>query len=103
MSINLQGIKCGDNMAYINKKDKVLMLELITEKVQKYLSKNEDGDNDYMILRLIELAENLGLDTNLIIESIFTSSDLVSDSKRSDLRLLRFQYSIIILNIKSEI
>ena len=26
-------------MAYINKKDKVLMLELITEKVQKYLSK----------------------------------------------------------------
>ena len=55
-------------MAYINKKDKVLMLELITEKVQKYLSKNEDGDNDYMILRLIELAENLGLDTNLIID-----------------------------------
>lgn len=34
MSLNLQGIKCGDN--------------------------------DYMILRLIELAENLGLDTNLI-------------------------------------
>ena len=68
MSINLQGVKCGDNMAYINKKDKVLMLELITEKVQKYLSKNEDGDNDYMILRLIELAENLGLDTNLIID-----------------------------------
>ena len=55
-------------MAYINKKDKVLMLELITEKVQKYLSKNEDGDNDYMILRLIELADNLGLDTNLIID-----------------------------------
>ena len=43
-------------------------LELITEKVQKYLSKNEDGDNDYMILRLIELADNLGLDTNLIID-----------------------------------
>lgn len=55
-------------MAYINKKDKVLMLELITEKVQKYLSKNEDGDNDYMILRLVELADNLGLDTNLIID-----------------------------------
>lgn len=55
-------------MAYINKKDKILMLELITEKVQKYLSKNEDGDNDYMILRLIELADNLGLDTNLIID-----------------------------------
>lgn len=55
-------------MAYINKKDRVLMLELITEKVQKYLSKNEDGDNDYMILRLIELADNLGLDTNLIID-----------------------------------
>lgn len=68
MSINLQDIKCGDIMAYINKKDKILMLELITEKVQKYLSKNEDGDNDYMILRLIELAENLGLDTNLIID-----------------------------------
>lgn len=55
-------------MAYINKKDRVLMLELITEKVQKYLSKNEDGDNDYMILRLVELADNLGLDTNLIID-----------------------------------
>ena len=55
-------------MAYVNKKDRVLMLELITEKVQKYLSKNEDGDNDYMILRLIELADNLGLDTNLIID-----------------------------------
>ena len=55
-------------MAYINNKDRVLMLELITEKVQKYLSKNEDGDNDYMILRLIELADNLGLDTNLIID-----------------------------------
>lgn len=55
-------------MAYINKKDRVLMLELITEKVQKYLSKNEDGDNDYIILRLVELADNLGLDTNLIID-----------------------------------
>lgn len=55
-------------MAYVNKKDRVLMLELITEKVQKYLSKNEDGDNDYMILRLVELADNLGLDTNLIID-----------------------------------
>ena len=55
-------------MAYINKKDRVLMLELITEKVQKYLSKNEDCDNDYMILRLVELSDNLGLDTNLIID-----------------------------------
>ena len=39
MSINLQGVKCGDNMAYINKKDKVLMLELITEN-QLFLGKN---------------------------------------------------------------
>lgn len=55
-------------MAYINRKDRQLLFDLITAKVQTLLSKNNDGDNDYMILRLIEVAENLGLDTNLIID-----------------------------------
>jgi len=55
-------------MAYINRKDRQLLFDLITAKVQMLLSKNNDGDNDYMILRLIEVAENLGLDTNLIID-----------------------------------
>ena len=55
-------------MAYINRKDRQLLFDLITAKVQILLSKNNDGDNDYMILRLIEVAENLGLDTNLIID-----------------------------------
>jgi len=55
-------------MAYVNKKDKQLVFDLIAEKIQKLLSKNEDGDNDYMILRLVEAADNLGLRTDLIID-----------------------------------
>ena len=55
-------------MAYINKKDKSILFNLIAEKVQSLLHKNNDGDNDYMILRLIEVAENLGLETDLMID-----------------------------------
>ena len=55
-------------MAYFNKKDKQLIFDLIAEKIQKLLLKNEDGDNDYMILRLIEAADNLGLNIDLIID-----------------------------------
>lgn len=55
-------------MAYVNKKDKQLVFDLIAEKIQKLLSKNNDGDNDYMILRLVEAADNLGLRTDLIID-----------------------------------
>lgn len=55
-------------MAYFNKKDKQLIFDLIAEKIQKLLIKNEDGDNDYMILRLVEAADNLGLNTDLIID-----------------------------------
>lgn len=55
-------------MAYVNKKDKQLVFDLIAEKIQKLLSKNQDGDNDYMILRLVEAADNLGLRTDLIID-----------------------------------
>ncbi len=55
-------------MAYFNKKDKQLIFDLIAEKIQKLLIKNEDGDNDYMILRLVEAADNLGLNIDLIID-----------------------------------
>lgn len=55
-------------MAYFNKKDKQLIFDLIAEKIQKLLIKNDDGDNDYMILRLVEAADNLGLNTDLIID-----------------------------------
>ena len=43
-------------MGYINKKDKNILFDLIAEKVQSLLHKINDGDNDYMILRLIEVA-----------------------------------------------
>ena len=52
----------------INKKDKSILFNLIAEKVQSLLVKNNDGDNDYMILRFIEVAENLGLETDLMID-----------------------------------
>ena len=55
-------------MAYFNKKDKQIIFDLIAEKIQKLLIKNEDGDNDYMILRLVEAADNLGLNIDLIID-----------------------------------
>ena len=56
-------------MSYINKKDKNLLALLIKEKVYTLLDTNKDNENDYLIIRYIELADNLKLDINFIIDS----------------------------------
>ena len=56
-------------MGYINKKDKQLIVLLISEKVNNLLDSSINNDNDYLILRYLELADNLNLDTNLIIDN----------------------------------
>ena len=56
-------------MGYINKRDKNLLALLIKEKVYTLLDTNKDNENDYLIIRYIELADNLKLDINFIIDS----------------------------------
>ena len=56
-------------MGYINKKDKNLLALLIKEKVYTLINSNKDNENDYLIIRYIELADNLKLDINFIIDN----------------------------------